>query len=136
MGFWKKRWLHKFNWHCICTENFQIWLKSVLFLVVNFQVFRCECKRKSGSTNQLYIKLGWFQSGLLNLVTRYIPPLHEIKPSLVTSLTKDQSTYLNTTLYLRPAKGLTPYLSALDFCNSPVWNIKFDELDFSACCSL
>ena len=23
----------------------------------------------------------------------------------------------------------TPYLSALDFCNSLVWNIKFDELD-------
>ena len=25
---------------------------------------------------------------------------------------------------------LTLYLSALDFCNSPVWNIEFDELDF------
>ena len=24
----------------------------------------------------------------------------------------------------------TPYLSELDFSNSPVWNIKFDELDF------
>ena len=24
----------------------------------------------------------------------------------------------------------SPYLSALDFCNPPVWNIKFDELDF------
>ena len=24
----------------------------------------------------------------------------------------------------------SPYLSALDFCNSPVWNIQFDELDF------
>ena len=24
----------------------------------------------------------------------------------------------------------TPYLSALDFCNSPVWNIKFDVMDF------
>ena len=24
----------------------------------------------------------------------------------------------------------TSYLSALDFCNSPVWNIEFDELDF------
>ena len=23
-----------------------------------------------------------------------------------------------------------PLLSALDFCNSPIWNIKFDELDF------
>ena len=27
-------------------------------------------------------------------------------------------------------KRLTPYLSALDFCNSPVWNIEFDELEF------
>ena len=26
--------------------------------------------------------------------------------------------------------ALSPYLSALDFCNSPVWNIKFDKLDF------
>ena len=25
----------------------------------------------------------------------------------------------------------SPYLSALDFCNSPVSNIQFDELDFS-----
>ena len=24
----------------------------------------------------------------------------------------------------------TNYLSALDFCNSPVWNIQFDNLDF------
>ena len=24
--------------------------------------------------------------------------------------------------------ALSPYLSALDFCNSPVWNIQFDEL--------
>ena len=24
----------------------------------------------------------------------------------------------------------SPYLSALDFSNSPVWNIEFDELDF------
>ena len=23
-----------------------------------------------------------------------------------------------------------PHLSALDFCNSPVWNMEFDELDF------
>ena len=38
----------------------------------------------------------------------------------------------------------SPYLSALDFCNSSVWNIKFDELDFFlslnwifyVCCSL
>ena len=29
------------------------------------------------------------------------------------------------------AKILSPYLSALDFCNSPVWNIEFDELFFS-----
>ena len=27
-------------------------------------------------------------------------------------------------------KKLIPYLSALDFSNSPVWNIKFDEMDF------
>ena len=26
-------------------------------------------------------------------------------------------------------KCQSPYLSALDFCNFPVWNIKFDELD-------
>ena len=28
--------------------------------------------------------------------------------------------------------ALSPYISALDFCNSTVWNIKFVELDFSA----
>ena len=28
-------------------------------------------------------------------------------------------------------KGPAPYLSELDFSNSPAWNIKFDELDFS-----
>ena len=28
------------------------------------------------------------------------------------------------------AKSQSPYLSALDFWNSPVWNIEFDELDF------
>ena len=27
-------------------------------------------------------------------------------------------------------------VSALDFCNSPVWNIEFYKLDFYACCSL
>ena len=25
---------------------------------------------------------------------------------------------------------LSPYLFALDFCNLPVWNIRFDKLDF------
>ena len=28
------------------------------------------------------------------------------------------------------SKIQSPYLSALDFCNSSVWNVKFDELDF------
>ena len=28
------------------------------------------------------------------------------------------------------AGRLSPYLSELDFYNSPVWNIEFDELDF------
>ena len=30
----------------------------------------------------------------------------------------------------------TAYLSALDFCNSPVWNIEFDELDFQSISNL
>ena len=36
-------------------------------------------------------------------------------------------TYLNVIL---KTNTVSPYLSALDFCNSPVWNIEFDELNF------
>ena len=32
--------------------------------------------------------------------------------------------------YVALSETLTPYLSALNFCNSPVWIIKFDEQDF------
>ena len=46
------------------------------------------------------------------------------------------SMILDTTLSykLRNTYDTTPtqssYLSALDFCNSPVWNLQFGELDF------
>ena len=34
------------------------------------------------------------------------------------------------------AEGFPSIYLHLTFCNSPVWHIKFDELDFSTCCSL
>ena len=41
------------------------------------------------------------------------------------------SLWLRTTLFIHMySNTLSPYLSALDFCNFPVLNIKFDELDF------
>ena len=34
------------------------------------------------------------------------------------------------TIHILRKHILTPYLSALDFCNTPVWSNKFDKLDF------
>ena len=59
----------------------------------------------------------------------HIPGLRQYNEKATRAFMKDLSDGFFPSELQVSAIRLPPYLSALDFCNYPVWNIEFEELD-------
>ena len=114
----------------------------------DFKIFRTLCNSKvlyKHNEPCTYCALGMMCSCKIKMKIICFPWLLELMPSwflklverwfnLFQSLLQNSSRYFcvpkNSILGVLLSFLLSPYSSALDFCNSPVWIIEFDELDF------